>query len=89
MRSKTTTLALVTTLTFAATATVCHAQSAASTAFAKDCKRCHDVSDFEGQSAAEIAQELTAIVQGKAKHRRSLKMTPDEINLMSQYLAGH
>lgn len=88
MRSKTTVLALVATLAVAATASVCRAESAASKAFAKDCSNCHEVSDFEGQSAGKIADELTAIVQGRAKHRRKLKMTPDEIQLMSQYLAG-
>jgi hypothetical protein len=88
MRSKTTAIALVATLAFAATASVCRAESITSKAFAKDCSRCHEVSDFEGQSAGKIADKLTAIVQGKAKHRRKLQMTPDEIQLMSQYLGG-
>ena len=88
MRRKTTALALVATLTVVATASVCRAESAESKAFAKDCSLCHDLSDFEDESVGDILDELTAIVQGKAKHRRKLSMTPDEIYRMSQYLAG-
>ena len=88
MRRRTTALVLVATLTVAATASVCRAESVTSKAFARDCSRCHEVSDFEGQSAGKIADDLTAIVQGKAKHSRKLKMMPDEIQLMSQHLAG-
>lgn len=88
MRRRTTALALVATLTAAATASVCRAESVTSKAFAKDCSTCHEVDEFEGESAAQIADKLTAIVQGKSKHRRKLNMTPDEIQSMSQYLAG-
>ena len=88
MRRKTTIVTLMAALTFAATAGVCHAESAESKTFAKDCSRCHDLSDFEDESVGDILDELTAIVQGKAKHKRKLEMTSDEIYLMSKYLAG-
>ena len=88
MRRKTTIVALMATLTFAATSGVCHAESAESKTFAKDCSLCHDLSDFEDESVGDVLDELTAIVQGKAKHRRKLSMTPDEIYRMAQYLAG-
>ena len=87
MRNKTTALALVAALAVAATTSVCRAESVTSKAFAKDCSRCHEVDEFEGESAAQIADKLTAIIQGKAKHRRKLNMTPEGIQSMSQYLA--
>ena len=56
--------------------------------FADACSECHEVADFEGESAAALADTIKKIVAGTQKHKNALKLTDAEIADLSAYMAA-
>lgn len=56
--------------------------------FTATCAECHEVADFEGQSAAEITEATKKIVAGQQKHKEKLKLTDAEIADLAAYIAA-
>jgi mono/diheme cytochrome c family protein len=56
--------------------------------FAADCAECHEVADFEGESAAALTATLKDIVAGQAKHKPALKLSDAEIASLAAYIAA-
>ncbi|MBK6349567.1 MAG: hypothetical protein IPF50_07045 [Proteobacteria bacterium] len=70
----------VATFAVAGFGTVASADAAAGKAkFAAACAECHEVADFEGESAAALTESLKKIVAGTQKHKDALKPTDAEI----------
>jgi mono/diheme cytochrome c family protein len=71
-----------------------HADAAAAKKqFADVCSECHEVGDFEGESAADITAATKNIVAGgKMKngkpHKKALKLTDAEIADLAAYMAA-
>lgn len=66
-----------------------HADAAAGKAtFTQTCAECHDVADFEGESAAELQATLQKIVGGGMKHKKALKLTDAQIADVAAYMSG-
>jgi mono/diheme cytochrome c family protein len=60
--------------------TIASADAAAGKAkFAAACAECHEVADFEGESAAALTETMKKIVAGTQKHKQALKLTDAEI----------
>lgn len=69
--------------------TVAHADAAAGKAtFDKVCAECHEVGDFDGESAKDISANLKKIVAGQMKHKKALKLTDQEIADVAAYMAA-
>lgn len=61
--------------------------------FADVCSECHEVGDFEGESAADLTASTKNIVAGgKMKngkvHKKALKLTDAEIADLAAYMAA-
>ncbi len=66
-----------------------HADAAAGKAtFTAVCSECHEVADFEGESAADIQATVTKIVGGTMKHKKALKLTDAQIADVAAYMAA-
>jgi mono/diheme cytochrome c family protein len=68
---------------------VAHADAAAGKAnFTKVCAECHEVADFEGESAADVQATIKKIVSGGMKHKKALKLTDAEIADLAAYMTS-
>jgi len=77
------------TLGLAGFSGVASADAAAGKAkFTAACAECHEVADFEGESAAALTESLKAIVAGKQKHKNALKLSDAEIADLAAYMAA-
>lgn len=66
-----------------------HADAAAGKAkFTAVCADCHEVADFEGESAAALTGTMKKIVAGTQKHKEALKLTDAEIADLAAYMAA-
>jgi mono/diheme cytochrome c family protein len=84
------TLALsVATCAVAGFSTTASADAAAGKAkFAAACAECHEVADFEGESAAALTESLKKILAGTQKHKEPLKLTDAEVADLAAYMAA-
>ncbi len=79
----------VATLAMAGFSSIATADAAAGKAkFTAACAECHEVADFQGQAASDVADTLKQIVAGKAKHKPALKLTDAEIAALAAYMAA-
>ena len=62
--------------------------AAGKTKFAAACAECHEVADFEGESAAALTESLKKIVAGTQKHKEALKLTDAEVADLAAYMAA-
>ena len=77
------------TLGLAGFSGVASADAAAGKAkFTAACAECHEVADFEGESAAALTETIKAIVAGKQKHKNALKLSDAEIADLATYMAA-
>jgi mono/diheme cytochrome c family protein len=77
------------TLGLAGFSGVASADAAAGKAkFTAACAECHEVADFEGESAAALTETIKAIVAGKQKHKNALKLSDAEIADLAAYMAA-
>ena len=66
-----------------------HADAAAGKAtFTDVCSECHEVADFEGESAADVQATIKKIVGGTMKHKKALKLTDAQIADVAAYMAA-
>ncbi len=71
-----------------------HADAAAAKkTFADVCSECHEIGDYEGESAADLTTAMKNIVAGgKMKngkpHKKALKLTDAEIADLAAYMAA-
>ena len=80
---------LAATVVFAGWGGVAHADAAAGKAtFTKVCAECHEVGDFEGEDAKEVAGTIKSIVAGTTKHKEPLKLTDAQIADVAAYMAS-
>ncbi len=56
--------------------------------FTAACAECHEVADFEGETAAALTETLKKIVAGKQKHKNALKLSDAEIADLAAYMAA-
>jgi mono/diheme cytochrome c family protein len=56
--------------------------------FTAACAECHEVADFEGESAAALTDSLKKIVAGTQKHKGALKLTDAEVADLAAYMAA-
>jgi mono/diheme cytochrome c family protein len=76
------------TLAMAGFCSVASADAAAGKAkFTATCAECHEVGDFEGESAAALTDSIKKIVAG-AKHKKPLKLSDAEIADLAAYMAA-
>ena len=74
--------------------TAAHADAAAAKKqFADVCSECHEVGDFQGESAADISKSLKTIAGGGnmkngKPHKKALKLTDAEIADLAAYMAA-
>jgi len=79
----------VTTLGLAGFSGVASADAAAGkTKFEAQCAECHEVADFEGETAAALTESLKKIVAGETKHKSALKLTDAEIADLAAFMAA-
>ena len=77
------------TLGLAGFSGVASADAAAGKAkFTAACAECHEVADFEGESAAALTETIKGIVAGKQKHKNALKLSDAEIADLAAYMAA-
>jgi mono/diheme cytochrome c family protein len=71
-----------------------HADAAAAKAqFADVCSECHEVGDFQGESAADLTKAMKTIVGGGnmkngKPHKKALKLSDAEIADLAAYMAA-
>ena len=84
------TLALsVATFAIAGISTTASADAAAGkTKFAAACAECHEVADFEGESAAALTETMKKIIAGTQKHKQALKLSDAEVAELAAYIAA-
>lgn len=56
--------------------------------FTEVCSECHEVADFEGESAADIQATIKKIVGGTMKHKQAIKLTDAQIADVAAYMAA-
>lgn len=56
--------------------------------FASACAECHEVGDFEGETAEALAATLKKMVAGQQKHKGGMKLTEAEITNLAAYIAA-
>ena len=56
--------------------------------FAAACAECHEVADFDGESAAALTDSIKKIVAGTQKHKEKLKLTDAEVADLAAYMAA-
>lgn len=56
--------------------------------FSATCAECHEVGDFEGETAAGLAATLKQMVAGQKKHKGGMKLTEAEIAGLAEYIAA-
>lgn len=79
----------VAALAVAGFSTSARADAAAGKAkFAAACAECHEVADFEGESAAALTDTMKKIVAGTQKHKQALKLTDAEVADLAAYMAA-
>ncbi len=79
----------VATLGLAGFSSVASADAAAGKAkFEGKCAECHEVGDFEGETAAALTESLKKIVAGQEKHKAALKLTDAEIADLAAFMAA-
>ena len=62
--------------------------AAGKTTFESKCAECHEVGDFEGETAAALTESLKGIVAGQQKHKSALKLTDAEIADLAAFMAA-
>lgn len=68
---------------------VARADAAAGKAtFTEVCAECHEVADFEGESAADVQATIKKIVSGGMKHKKALKLTDAQIADVAAYMTS-
>ena len=73
----------------AGVSSVAQADAAAGKAtFTQVCAECHEVADFEGESAAEVQATIKKIVSGGMKHKKALKLTDAQIADVAAYMTS-
>jgi mono/diheme cytochrome c family protein len=79
----------VATFAIAGFSTAASADAAAGKAkFAATCAECHEVADFEGESASALTDSIKKIVAGTQKHKQALKLTDAEVADLAAYMAA-
>lgn len=79
----------IATFAVAGFSTTASADAAAGKAkFAAACAECHEVADFEGESAAALTDTMKKIVAGTQKHKEALKLTDAEVADLAAYMAA-
>ena len=79
----------VATLALSGFSSIAAADTAAGKAkFTDACAECHEVADFEGESAKDLADTLKKIVAGQQKHKNALKLSDAEITNLAEYIAA-
>jgi mono/diheme cytochrome c family protein len=74
---------------FAGYGTVASADAAAGKAtFDSICSECHEVADFEGESAADVTATVKKIVAGQMKHKKALKLTDQQAADVAAYMTS-
>jgi len=77
------------TLAVAGWGAAAHADAAAGKAtFTKVCAECHEVGDFDGEDAKEVAATIKSIVAGTTKHKEPLKLTDAQTADVAAYMAS-
>lgn len=80
---------IASTLAMAAWGSAAHADAAAGKAtFTKVCAECHEVGDFDGEDAKEVAATIKSIVAGTTKHKEPLKLTDAQVADVAAYMAS-
>ena len=79
----------VATLALAGFSTIASADAAAGKAkFAAACAECHEVADFEGESAAALTDSIKKIVAGQQKHKSKLTLSDADIANVAAYMSS-
>ena len=52
------------------------------------CSECHEVADFEGESAADVTATVKKIVAGQMKHKKALKLTDQQAADVAAYMTS-
>lgn len=56
--------------------------------FDQTCAECHEVADFEGESAADLAASIKKIVAGQLKHKKALKLSDQQAADVAAYMSS-
>jgi mono/diheme cytochrome c family protein len=56
--------------------------------FESICSECHEVADFEGESAADLTATVKKIVAGQMKHKKALKLTDQQAADVAAFMAS-
>jgi mono/diheme cytochrome c family protein len=79
----------VATLALSGFSSIAAADAAAGKAkFADACVECHEVADFEGESAQALTDSIKKIVAGQQKHKNKLTLSDTEIADLAAYIAA-
>jgi mono/diheme cytochrome c family protein len=54
---------------------------------AQSCADCHDPADWKGQSEVQLRAKISDVVAGKAKHKKKIQLTDEEISNIAAYWA--
>jgi mono/diheme cytochrome c family protein len=52
------------------------------------CSECHEVADFEGESAADLTATIKKIVAGQMKHKKALTLSDQQAADVAAYMAS-
>lgn len=52
------------------------------------CSECHEVADFEGESAADLTATINKIVAGQMKHKKALTLSDQQAADVAAYMAS-
>jgi mono/diheme cytochrome c family protein len=56
--------------------------------FEKACAECHEVGDFKGEDAKELAGKIDQIAAGKLKHKKPIKLSAAEAADVAAYMSA-
>lgn len=56
--------------------------------FEETCATCHELNDWKGKSAADLTTMISDVVSGKTKHKKAIKLTPDQIANVAAFGSG-
>jgi mono/diheme cytochrome c family protein len=89
MRIKTLTAIAAATAGLACFSGTAMADAAAGKAiFEKTCAECHDVADFKGEDAKELAGKIEQISAGQMKHKKAFKLTSAQAADVAAYMSS-
>jgi cytochrome c553 len=52
------------------------------------CSKCHETADWKGKSEAQLQSMIEAVADGKAKHKKKLNLTSEDIANIAAYWAA-